>query len=90
MIILSVLQVQMVVSYVMIFSFIDCTPRCLAIIHVEREIFCPVVSMLLENVAKTFSLHESNILSTDVLAIVVFEMSGRRALNAPNILIFEV
>ena len=85
MIILSVFEVQMAVGHVMIFSFADCTPRCLAILHVEWAIFCQVVSMILENVTKTFGLHESNVLST-----VVFGMSGRRALCAPDILIFEV
>ena len=72
MIILSVLQVQMAVGCVMIFSFTDCTPRCLVIIHVEWAIFYPVVSMILENVTKTFVLYESNLLSTNFLSIVVF------------------
>ena len=90
MIILSVLQVQMAVDYVMIFSFVDCTPGCLAVLHVERAIFCRVVLVLLANVAKTFGLHESNVLSVVFLSTVVFGMSGRRALYAPDILIFEV
>ena len=72
MIILSVLEIQMSVDHFMIFSFTHCTPRSLAVLHVEQVIFCRVVSMLLENVAKTFSLHESNILSADVLSTVVF------------------
>ena len=72
MIILSVLEIQMVVGHVMIFSFIDCTPRCLAILHVEWAIFCQVVCMLLENVAKKFSLHELNVLLADVLSTFVF------------------
>ena len=77
MIILSILEIQMEVDSVMIFSFTYCTPICLIVLHVERAIFCRVVSILLENVAKTFSLHESNVLSADVLATVVFGMSGR-------------
>ena len=80
----------MAVGHVMIFGFADCTPRCLDVLHVEREIFFRVVSMLLENVAKTFCLHKSGILSADVLSIVVFRMSGCRALHAPYILTFEV
>ena len=80
----------MAVNYVMIFSFTDCTPRCLVVLHVEQTIFCRVVSMLLANVAKTFRLHESNVFSSIFLSIVVFGMSGRRALCAPDILIFEV
>ena len=79
----------MAVDYVMIFSFADCTPGCLDIIHVERAIFCRVVPVLLENVAKTFCLHESNVLSVVFLSTVVFGMSGRRALGALDILIFK-
>ena len=90
MIILSVLQVQMAVGCVMIFSFAECTPICLAILHVEQEIFCRVVSMLLENVVKTFFLHELNVLSAIFLSTIVFGMSGRRAHCAPDILIFYV
>ena len=85
MIILSILEIQMAVGSVMIFSFTNCTPWWFSIIHIEWAIFCRVVSMLLENVAKTFSLHESNVLST-----IVFWMSGRQALHAPDILTFEV
>ena len=80
----------MAVDRVMIFSFADCTPRCLVVLHVEWAIFCLVVSMLLENVAKTFSLHESNVLLVDFLSTGVFGMSGRRALGALDILTFEV
>ena len=72
MIILSVIEIQMAFDRVMIFSFIDCTPRCLIILHVERTIFCRVVSMLLENVTKIISLHESNVRSADVLSTVIF------------------
>ena len=77
MIILSVLQVEMVVNCVMIFSFADCTPRCLYVLHVEQAIFCRVLSMLLANVAKTFCLHESNVLSAVLLSTIVFGMSIR-------------
>ena len=88
--IFSVLEVQMAVGRVMIFSFTDCTPRFLAVLYVEWEIFCRVVTMLLENVVKTFRLHESNVLSAVFLSTVVFGMSSHRALCAPAILIFEV
>ena len=89
-IILSVFQVQMTADRVMIFSLADGTPGGLAILRVERVVFCRVISMLLENVAKTFSLHKSNVLSTDFLSTVVFGMSDCRALHAPDILTFEV
>ena len=75
----------MTVGRIVIFGFADCTLGCLVILHVEREIFCRVIPMLLENVAKIFGLHESNVLST-----VVFGVSIRRALGAPDILILEV
>ena len=75
---------------VMIFSFTDCTTRCLVVLHVEWVIFCRVISMLLENVTKKFRLHESNVLSADFLSTFVFGMSGRQALCAPDILTFEV
>ena len=90
MIIFSVLQVQMAVDCIMIFGFADCTPRCLAVLHVERAVFCRVVPVLLENVAKIFCLYESNVLSVVFLSTVVFGMSGRRALCAPDLLIIEV
>ena len=76
MIILSVLEIQMAVSHVMIFCFTDCIPRSLVVLHVERAIFCRVVPMLLENITKIFFLHESNVLSTVFLSTVVFGMSG--------------
>ena len=69
---MSVLEVQMAVGRVMIFSFADCTPICLAILHVEWAIFCGMLSMLLADVVKTFYLHKSNILSADILSAVVF------------------
>ena len=71
-IILLVLDIQMAVGRVMIFSFADCIPRILVVIHVEREIFCQVVPLLLEDVTKTFHIHESNVLSADFLLTVVF------------------
>ena len=72
MIILSVIEIHMEFGSVMIFSFTDCTPRCLVVLHVERTIFCRVVSLLLGNVAKTFCPHESNFLSAGSLSTVVF------------------
>ena len=80
----------MTVSRIMIFSLTGCTLGCLAILHVEQAIFCRVVSMLLENVTKTFCLHKSNVLPAVFLSTVVFGMSDRRALCAQDILIFEV
>ena len=62
----------MAVGCVMIFGFTDCTPGRLAVLHVEWEIFCRVVPVLLENVTKTFGLHESNVLSADFLSTIVF------------------
>ena len=75
----------MAVGRIVIFGFTDCTPGCLAILHVERVVFFRVVPMLLENVAKIFHLLESNVLST-----IVFGMAGRRAFGAPDLLILEV
>ena len=80
----------MAVGCVIIFSFIDCTPGCLVVLHVEWAIFCRVIPMLLENVAKTFCLHESNVLSAVFLSTIVFGVSGGRACGAPDILILEV
>ena len=80
----------MAVGCVMIFSFSYCTPRCLVVLHVEREIFCQVIPMILENVAKSFGLHKSNVLSAVFLSIVVFGVADRRAFGAPDLLILEV
>ena len=76
-VVLLVLQVQLTVDRVMTFGLVDGTAGGLAVLHVEREIFCRVISMLLENVAKKFSLHESNVRSADFLSIGVFGMFGR-------------
>ena len=72
MIILLVLQVQVTIGRVMIFSLVDVTPGGLATLQVERAVFCPVVPMLLADVAKTFHLHELNVLLADFLSTVVF------------------
>ena len=89
MVVLLVLQVQMAVDCVMIFSFTDCTPRCLAILHVEWEIFHRVISVFLENVAKGLGLYELNVLSAIFLSTVIFRMAGRQAFGAPDLLILE-
>ena len=88
-IILSVLQVQMAVGRIVIFGFIDCTPGCLFILHVEWVVFFGVVPMLLANVAKIFCLHESNVLSAVFLSIVIFGMGSRRAFGALDLLSLE-
>ena len=80
----------MTVGRVMIFGFADCTPGCLAVLHVEWAIFCRVIPMHLENVTKRFGLHESNILSAVFLSTIVFGVADRRAFGAPDLLILEV
>ena len=80
----------MAVVRVVIFSFVDCTPRCLDVLHVERAVFCRVVPMLLANVAKIFCLYELNVMSAVFLLTVVFGVSSRQALGALDILIIEV
>ena len=80
----------MKVSRVMIFSLADGTPGGLSILHVERAVFRRVIPVLLENVAKRFGLHESNVLSAVFLSTVVFGVAGHRAFGAPDLLILEV
>ena len=80
----------MVVVHVMIFSFVDYTPGCLAVLHVEWEVFCQLVPMLLENVAKIFGLQESNVLLDVFLSTIVFGIAIHRAFGAPDLLILEV
>ena len=73
----------------MTFGLVDGTPGGLAVLHVERVVFCRVIPMLLENVTKIFGLHESNVLSAVFLSKIVFGMAGYRAFGAPDILILE-
>ena len=80
----------MAVNRIVIFGSAYYRPGGLVFIHVEQELFCLIIPMLLENATKRFGLHESNVLSVVFLSTVVFGMSGRRALCAPDILIFEV
>ena len=71
-IVLSVLEVQLTVDRVMIFSLADDTPGSLAILHVERAFFRRVISVFLENVTKGLGLYESNVLSAIFLSTVIF------------------
>ena len=80
----------MEIDRIMIFGFTDCTPGCLAVIHVERIVFCQVVPLFLENVGKRFGLHESNVLSAVFLLTIIFGVVVCRAFGALDLLILEV
>ena len=79
----------MTVGRVMTFGLADGTPRSLSVLHVKWIVFCRVISMFLENVAKGLGLYESNVLSAIFLSTVIFRMADRRAFGALDLLILE-
>ena len=75
-VVLSIFQVQLTVSRVVICSFADSTPGSLSILHIIRTVGCRMVSTFLANVAKRLCLYKTNILSAELLSTIIFGMSG--------------
>ena len=73
----------------MTFGLADGTLGSLAVLHVEWVVFRRVISVLLENVTKGLGLYESNVLSAIFLSTAIFQMDGRLAFGAPDLLILE-
>ena len=73
----------------MTFGLANGTPGSLVVLHVKWAVYCRVISVFLENVAKGFGLYKSNVLSVIFLSTVILGMVGCREFGAPYLLTLE-